>query len=423
MRFRSVLMAVVLILGLGAVTPQQAAAQPQWRLLYGTEAKNWRDLSAYAMGESILPGEPLQLKVHSAAKTVTVDVFRVGWYNGNRAKLVAQAPARASVRQPECPVIDRTVDCTNWTVTHTFDTTGWEPGMYLSKIVDNLGRGHYDATVVRSRTHDGAVTLMSSTATHAAYNNVGGYSLYVGPTGGGGDRAHTVSLNRPSRGNGAQEAFTFEIGLIQEIERLGLKLSYTTNGALHRGAENYRGSRALVALGHDEYWSVPMRNAAQTLRDRGTNLIVLGSNTMFYRARWNSDLTRLTSYKTAATDPVQGPETTEVFRSAPNPNPEARLLGSQYDCDGRNPQTDLVVVNPNFWAFRGTGATAGARYPNLIGHEVDKAGPDSPPGVHIAAHSSFNCRDRGGWSDLTYYVAPSKAGVLNLGTMGFDGAT
>ncbi|WP_152024581.1 hypothetical protein [Tessaracoccus flavescens] len=31
-------------------------------------------------------------------------------------------------------------------------------------------------------------------------------------------------------------------------------------------------------------------------------------------------------------------------------------------------------------------------------------------------------RSRQGWSDITYYVAASKAGVFNLGTMGFANA-
>ncbi|WP_040281539.1 N,N-dimethylformamidase beta subunit family domain-containing protein [Tessaracoccus massiliensis] len=418
------LLIVVLMVSLaGAIAPAQqaSAADPQWRIS-GTPA-DWWVLSGYAVGESLLPGDQFQLKVDGTAATVAVDVFRMGHYDGAGAKLVAQAPPQALVDQPDCVTRNKVVDCSGWKVTHRFDTTGWEPGAYLAKLTDNKGRQRYASMFLRSPSHDGAVTVMFATSTHAAYNSVGGYSLYVGlPDGSALNRSYTVSMHRPNRGNGADKFYRYELGLLQylsSLEEQGVKLSYTTNSELHRGADSFRGSRALVLLGHDEYWSVEMRQHAETLVARGTNLVSLGSNAMYYRTRFNSDFTEVTSYKLSHLDPVQDRTSTGTFRSEPYPNPEAKLLGSQYDCDGSNPQTDLVVFDPNFWAFKGTGAKKGARYPQLIGHEVDKAGPDSPKGVHIGAHSSFNCATRQGISDITYYVAPSTAGVFNLGTMGF----
>ncbi|GAA4893748.1 hypothetical protein GCM10025789_08700 [Tessaracoccus lubricantis] len=418
MRIRALLVAIVVALTSVWVPSQEAAAAPTWQLSRG--AADWLELSGYAVGESILPGQELQLKVHGTGATVTVEVFRMGHYDGAGGLLVATAAAQPLVRQPACATVDKTVDCSNWGVTHRFDTTGWQPGAYLAKLTDDQNRQRYAAAFLRSPSHSGAVTVMLATSTHAAYNSIGGYSLYVGlPDGSALNRAYTVSMHRPNRGNGADKFYRYELGLVQYLESLGVPISYTTNSELHRGADSFRGSRALVMLGHDEYWSVEMRRNAEVLRDRGTNLLFLGSNAAYYRTRFNADFTRVTSYKLSHLDPVQDRTTTGTFRSEPYPNPEARLIGSQYDCDGANPQTDLVVVNPSFWAFKGTGATVGSRYPQLIGHEVDKAGPDSPQGVHIAAHSSFNCTTRTGTSDLTYYVAPSKAGVFNLGTMGF----
>lgn len=357
------------------------------------------------------------MKISGVGNRVTIATFRMGHYDGLGASLRYQATQVPLTPQPACSTVDRTVDCSSWSVTHNIPTTGWEPGLYLTRLTDDRGNQSYIGTTVRSTTHAGAVTIMSATATHAAYNYMGGYSLYVGPN--GSDRAHTVSLNRPGHGFGAEKLVRYELGMVQYLDSLGVKLSYTTNAALHRGSAQYAGSRALVTLGHDEYWSVAMRANAQTLRDQGTNLVFLGANSIFYRIRWNADQTRVTSYKSAALDPVQGPETTVRFRAEPYPNPEARLIGSQYDCDGVGANTDLVIVDPTFWAFRGTGATAGSRYSSLVGYEVDKAGPESPTGVHIAAHSPYTCTSSTGYSDITYYVAPSRAGVINLGTMGF----
>ena len=418
---RMKLLAVGLVAALaGALFPMQPAQAAEPTYLITGRVANWQTLSGYSVGESQLPGTELQLKVHGTAGTVKVEVFRIGHHGGAGGLLVASAPAGPAVRQPDCMTVGKTVDCSAWQVTHRFDTTGWQPGAYLAKLTDNLGNQAYAPAFLRSPSHDGAVTVMFATATHAAYNSVGGYSLYVGPpSGGSADRAHIVSMNRPQRGNGADKFYQYELGLVQYLESLGVKLSYTTNSELHRSADAFRGSRALTLLGHDEYWSIEMRRNAETLVARGTNLLSFGANAIFYRTRFSADFSQVTSYKLSHLDPVQGPSTTGTFRSEPYANPEARLLGSQYDCDGANPQSDLVITNPHFWAFKGTGATVGARYPQLVGHEVDKAGPESPSNVHVAAHSTFQCSNRTGISDVTYYVAPSKAGVFNLGTMGF----
>ena len=418
MRVLSLIIGVLLAITLA---PTAQADTPAW--VIANRANPW-ELGGYSVGESLLPGEPLQLKIDGTGSEVSLHTFRMGHYDGAGAALIAEQHGVPLRDQPRCTIAEReSVDCSAWSVTHTFDTAGWEPGLYLTLLTDDLGRQHYVATVLRSPSHAGKVAIMSATTTHAAYNDYGGYSLYRG-IGEGTDkvayRAYTVSLNRPSRDNGADKVFGYELGLIQHLESLGLELSYTTNAELHRGAAGYRGAKALVALGHDEYWTVPMRDAATTLRDQGINLVFLGANTSYYRTRWNDDYTKVTSYKLSNVDPIQTRESTGTFRSEPYPDPEERLLGSQYTCYGaRNLQTDLVVTNPGFWAFAGTGAAKGSRYPMLVGHEIDKAGPDSPKNVHIAAHSPYTCTTGAGLSDITYYTAPSGAGVLNLGTMGF----
>ena len=397
-----------------AVLPA-AVPSTGWRI---TNLAGEADLGGYSVGESLAPGDDMRLKIRGTAATVQMDVYRMGHYDGAGAALVAQAVAPLTA-QPACSTANRTVDCSAWSVTHTFDTDGWEPGVYFTKLTDNLNRERYIPTVIRSTDHAGTVVVMSATSNHAAYNYFGQYSLYKGPTGYA-DRSTTVSLHRPESGNGAQKIWDYELGLIQYLESLNVPLSYTSNAGLHRGGPAFDDALALVALGHDEYWTVQMKANAQKLRDAGTNLIFLGSDAIYWRMRWNADYTTVTTYREEGLDPVKdSPETTTLFRSDPFPDPEAGLIGSMYDCYGHNPRTDLVVYNPDFWAFRGTGATKGAAYPGLIGHEVDKAGSASPTSVHIAAHSTYNCADRTGLSDLTYYVAPSGAGVLNLGTMGF----
>jgi hypothetical protein len=62
------------------------------------------------------------------------------------------------------------------------------------------------------------------------------------------------------------------------------------------------------------------------------------------------------------------------------------------------------------------------RLPDLIGKEfdtVDMSQPTPRP-IEILARSPQNCGGRAVSSDVTYYVAASGAGVLNVGTQGWS---
>ena len=87
----------------------------------------------------------------------------------------------------------------------------------------------------------------------------------------------------------------------------------------------------------------------------------------------------------------------------------------------RQALTTLVVQTPGFFLFRGTNVRRGSSFPGLVGTEVDRAYPvtGTPATLQGAAHSPVSCGSGGlrTWSDLTYYAAPSGAGVVDVGTM------
>ena len=166
-----------------------------------------------------------------------------------------------------------------------------------------------------------------------------------------------------------------------------------------------------------------MRRAAEQLRDSGTNLLFLGANTAYWRIRWEDNGTTVVSYKDAQLDPVQGPTTTDLWRRNPGADPEAALLGSQYVCASPSRVTaPLVVKDPTFWGFKGLGTIFGSQYPGLVGHEIDRLAPESPANTAVVASSPLTCTNMAGRSDITYYTAPSGAGVVNLGSFGFNWA-
>ena len=80
----------------------------------------------------------------------------------------------------------------------------------------------------------------------------------------------------------------------------------------------------------------------------------------------------------------------------------------------------LVVTEPHGWIWAGTGARPGISLPGLIGHEFDTVdlSQPTPRPIEILASSPQACAGSGRpvSADVTYYVAASGAGVLNVGT-------
>jgi hypothetical protein len=190
-------------------------------------------------------------------------------------------------------------------------TTGWPEGSYLLRLQAGA-RARYVPMVVRSRTTAGRLVLVSAVATHQAYNQWGGYSLYKGPDKQAG-RASAVSFERPYDRNGAPLVLAYEQGPILMAESLDapdLDLAYVTSWDLHREPDLLAGARGVVSPGHDEYWTVPMRRHVEAARDAGTNLAFLGANAVYWRARFSGDGRLLTCYKSRTGDPVHGDETT-----------------------------------------------------------------------------------------------------------------
>src|SRR5690606_38464265 len=121
----------------------------------------------------------------------------------------------------------------------------------------------------------------------------------------------------------------------------------------------------------DEYWTLPMRHHVEEARDRGTNVAFLGANAVYWRVRLDDDARTMTCYKSAALDPVDGPETTAMFRQRPDPWSENSLVGMLYEAFPA--QADLVVHDPGFFLFTGTGARKGSTYAGLVAIEIDRA--------------------------------------------------
>jgi hypothetical protein len=369
-------------------------------------------------------GDSVRLFVSTTAPSFQVQAYRMGWYQGLGGRLVWQSATLPGRLQAPGKVTSATnmVDAPWEPSTAIVIDEAFVPGCYLFKLIASTGEGRFVPLTVRDDASNSAIVVVNAVTTWQAYNGWGNYSLYNGPSGFA-SRSRVVSFDRPYETNGAPEFLGVELPVVRLVERLGLDVSYLTSLDIHRAPELLARHRAMVSLGHDEYWSKQMRDGTEHARDAGVNLLFLGANAAYRQIRLETsplgELRRQVCYKSAGEDPITGLYPTLAtgnWRDTPVNRPEAQLLGEQYEC---NPvSADLVVARPDSWVFTGTGLTQGARLPGIVGGEYDRyvAGPGIPANIEILAHSPLNCRGRSSYADMTYYNAPSGAGVIDTGT-------
>jgi hypothetical protein len=166
--------------------------------------------------------------------------------------------------------------------------------------------------VVRDDERGAPLVFQSSVTTFAAYNNWAGQSLYgfnsaAGP-------ARRVSFDRPYAWNpygvrldGAGDFLRrWEYNAVRFLEREGYDISDVTDVDTHQ-REIAPGATIFLMVGHDEYWSWPMRRHIEAARDRGVHLAFLGGGPSYWQNRFepgsSGDADRtIVSYKEAAGD-------------------------------------------------------------------------------------------------------------------------
>ena len=420
--------------GTATSAPPRARAQPfpvQENQRPGTSAWRITDLGApgaidgYADQQSVLSGQAFRLYVSTTARSFRVMAFRFGWYQGHQARLVWTSRPTPGQRQTSIQTTARTHMVTApWHPSLTITTTNWPPGSYLLRLDASSGAERYVPITVRSASTAGAVVIVNDNTTWQAYNAWGGYSLYQGPDGLPADRGYAVSFDRPYDQNGAGRFLFFDQAAIALAEKTGIPLAYETDVDIDQHPGILAQARAVITLGHDEYYSLAMRDALTQARNAGTNLAFLGANAIYRHIRFADGDRVIICYKAADLDPLLGKDhgkdntdTTQQWRDPPDPRPESVLTGVFYEC---NPvSAPWVVYDPSSWIFAGTGARKGERFAGMVGPEYDRLNPavPFPRPMQVLAHSPLTCDGFSTFSDSVYYTVASGAGVFASGTM------
>ncbi len=277
----------------------------------GNPASEWQisgagDLSiqGFATDMSYNKGETARFKIKTNAKAYTIRIYRLGYYQGNGARLQGTATVTAALpqSQPSCLTSSGTglLDCGNWAASASWPIPATAvSGLYLAKLsrTDTGGSSHI-AFVVRDDASTSDLLFQTSDATWQAYNiygdNNNGKSLYTGA----GGKAVKVSYNRPfvtrdgGGGGGPSEDWLFnaEYPMLRWIEANGYDVSYTTDVDGDRRGNLIKNHKVFLSVGHDEYWSGAHRSNVTAARNAGTHLAFFSGNEIYWKTRWENSI-------------------------------------------------------------------------------------------------------------------------------------
>src|SRR5882762_9648654 len=432
----------------------------QW-YVSGRGSKN---IQGFTTDISVNAGQTVFFKISTTAIAYRIDIYRIGYYQGQGARLVTSIPSSAILPQiqPACLTDSSTglTDCGNWAVSASWAVPATATsGIYQASLV-RLDTGDVGQIlfVVRNDSSHSDMVVQTSDLNWQAYNDYGGNSLYSGNPAG---RAYKVSYNRPFNvPNIYAWFFASEYPMIRWLEANGYDVTYFTGVDTDRNGALIRQHKIFMSVGHDEYWSGGQRTNVEAARAAGINLAFFSGNEMYWKTRWEPSIDGTnTAYRTmvcyketlanAVIDPADPPIWTGIWRDprfsppADGGRPENALTGTLFGVSSfRNdpitvPQADGRM---RFWRNTSIASLAPGQAATLpagvLGYEwdVDTDNGFRPAGLVPLSTTTLNVSTCVvGYTiagctathQLTFYRASSRALVFGAGTVqwswGLDG--
>jgi hypothetical protein len=272
----------------------------------GTPENTWQiaddgdsSIQGFATDISVNGGQTINFKVKTNASSYRLDIYRLGYYQGNGARFIQTVNPSASLpqNQPACLTNASThlYDCGNWAVSASWTVpSNATSGVYVADLIRaDTGGTSQIIFIVRNDSSHSDVQYQTSDSSWQAYNAYGGTSLY-GTTANIWDassRAYKVSYNRPF--NDIERitwVFGAEYPMIRWLESNGYDVTYSTDVDSDRNGLLIKNHKLFMSTGHDEYWSGGQRTNVEAARDAGVNLAFFSGNEVFWKTRWENSI-------------------------------------------------------------------------------------------------------------------------------------
>ncbi|MCA9063128.1 MAG: hypothetical protein KDA96_08715, partial [Planctomycetaceae bacterium] len=237
-------------------------------------------IMGYTSALSCSPGEELGFHFSGSEGSVHLRIDRVG----GTTEAVFE---RSGIDCAAHPIPDRaSSDGCGWPA--AFQLTipeDWRSGVYIATVSPDKGDSKAQARilfVVRAAApgQSSRILLQLATNTYNAYTNWGGHSLYAYHDRDG-LQGHRVSFDRPLN----SQFNNWELPFVHWAESNGYVLEYAVNSDLEFHPEILKHYRLVLSIGHDEYWSSPMRDSLEAFIGDGGNVAFFSGNTCCWQVR------------------------------------------------------------------------------------------------------------------------------------------
>lgn len=343
-------------------------------------------VEGYTDQVSYVAGDVVELHTSSAAAAYDVEVARLGlnrevvWSKKGVMGTAHPIPRDASSHGCRWPL------ATSLTV-----APEWRSGYYQVTFTAGDPGGKTSTStaffVVRPREpgKTARILLQLATNTYNAYTNWGGYSLYA-YHGRHKVQGRRVSFDRPLNSQFSR----WELPFVAWAEANGYAVDYAVNSDLEFRPELLKPYKLVLSVGHDEYWSAPMRDNLEAYIGGGGNVAFFSGNTCCWQVRSEDNGRSLACWKQAfGDDPYYKAGNYKLLTSLWSHHlvgrPENTLTGVGFLWGGYHRSHgqfmdgpgSYTAHRPEHWLFKGTGVKRGdafgAKLPayKTVGYECD----------------------------------------------------
>lgn len=347
-------------------------------------------IEGYAGQRSVPQGGEMPIHVSTTAAKFEIEVARLGavrevvWAKKDAPGAAHPVPEDASANGCRWPESLRVAVGANW-----------KSGYYevVLRAADTGGKWtHRGTRTATSSTHfivrqakPGAtskILLQLCTNTYNAYNNWGGFSVYAYNSLSN-NQGHRVSFERP----GPSQFGRWELPFVKWAEANGYALEFAANDDLEFHPEMLASYKLVLSVGHDEYWSAPMRDSLEAWIAKGGNVAFFSGNTCCWQVRAEDGGRAFTCFKqNYHLDPVFQTRDLKTLSTAWSHHlvnrPENQLTGVGFLHGGyrkshgqfMDEPAEYEVHRPDHWLFAGTDLKRGSKFggkDTIVGYECD----------------------------------------------------
>ena len=329
---------------------------------------------------SYAPGDKVQFHISTASK-YSIEVARLGairevvWRKDDLPAFKQPVPADADSHGCQWkPVAEVTVG------------DDWKSGYYSVRLESPGGakpkREAFFVVRPKNPGKNAKILIQLSTNTYNAYTNWNGYSLYA-YHGRNKVQGRRVSFDRPQ----FSQFDRWEYPFVQWAEANGYALDYAVNSDLEFRPELLKDYKLVLSVGHDEYWSAPMRDNLEAYIGNGGNVAFFSGNTCCWQVRsedkgralacWKQNFGDDPVYKTGKYDTLS-----TLWGHHLVNRPENKLTGVGFLFGGYHKSHGqfmdgsgaFTVQRPDHWLFAGAEVKRGTEFggkDTIVGYECD----------------------------------------------------